>query len=819
MWKNHLVVAARTLAKNRLFTALNVGGLAVGMAACVLISLWVQTETTYDRWLPEAARVFEVQARTQYPGKPRELWAGSPLVMLPVLAQDFPQITAFTRLLRGERAVRRGARLENQSVVLADKGFFQVLQLPLLEGSAEGPLQAPDRVAVSERFARSWFGDERAVGQTLTVTVKGEPRPFTVAAVLRELPPNSSFEVDLLMLLAEADLPDPELAKDWGNFSCTSLVKLSQPSDAAQLEAAADAFIDRHAKDFLRVEGGFYYRPTLTNVTALHLQSVQVSSGFRPPGDPRLIAGLAATGLLILIIAVITFVNLATTRVSVRAREVGLRKTLGAERGQLMAQFLVESTLVATLAAAVALALVELTLPAFNALLGQRLQLTYLGLRGALLPLTVMALAVGLAGGWYPALVLTRLRPREALSGQQGPRGGARLRQALVVGQFGIAVLLMTAMAIVYAQVAHLRRADMGYQPEGLVVVSGLQRAEVRAVGQQLLEAFKRVPGVVAATRSVFDPTSRGLARQSAFLPGVPDAQAPQVSGHPIDWDYLRTYGAQLLAGRDLSEAHGEDDWPDLPEEELIQRGGNALINREALKFFGTTDPHAALGKSFKLGSSVAGKGVPVTVVGVIENLRLRSAREPVLPSFYARDVGKVTTVSVRFAGVAPAELMGRLEAAWRQLLPNTPFAAKAVDQAIASYYADEARRGDLFAAFAGVAIVLCAVGLYGLAVFTAQRRTREIGIRKVLGATTSDLVRLLLWDFSKPVLLATALAWPLAWWLMRGWLDGFDVRIALGPLPFLASGLLALAIAWATVTWHAVRVARTLPMQALRQE
>jgi putative ABC transport system permease protein len=817
MWQSYLRIAARALAKNRLFSALNILGLAVGMAACTLIALWVSSETSHDHWVPEAERVFMVQSQVQYPGKNGEQWRHSPAPMLPLLLQDFgAQIEAGSRVMTTPRTVHRGAQVESQTVLLVDAGFFDVLPWPVLEGSTATALKQPGKLVVTQTLARKWFGNTSAVGQVMTFTVKGAKRPYEIVAVLRDPPTNSTFEFEAVALIDLNDFPDARPMTSWGSFFPLSVVRLRQASDTAVLASGAEAFVSRHAADFLKVESGFYYRPALRNIRDVHLQNVTVAGPGRPLGNPQLVAAVAATGLLVLVIATITYVNLVTARVSLRSREVGLRKTLGATRGQLMRQFLVESTLLAALAAVLALAIVELSLPAFNALLGQRLSLHYLGSGGALAPLAAMVLFVGLIGGWYPALVLARLRPREALAGQRA-EGGAWIRQGLVIGQFAIAVTLMCCMAVIYAQVMHLRNVDMGYQPEGLIVVGPLTRAEVRPRQQALLDAVLRVPGVVSASRSMFDPTGGGIARQPAYLPGVPDAQAPQLSTHPVDWNYLKTYGARLLAGRDLSRDIAGDDTNALSDAEIQQRGVNVLINRAAVPLFGTTDAQAVVGKTFGLGGEPG--RYTATVVGVIDDLRIRSARDEPLPSFYARDGDEVTTLSVRFGGVAPAEMMQRLEGAWKQLFPETPFGAKLVDDAIAAYYVAEMRSGNLFALFASLAIALCAVGLYGLAVFTAERRTREIGLRKLMGASVLDIVRLLGWQFCKPVLLALLIAWPLAWWLMRQWLNGFDQRIALSPWPFLAAGALALAIALATVAAHALKVARGSPIEALRHE
>ncbi|MFG5408476.1 ABC transporter permease [Piscinibacter sakaiensis] len=422
MWRSHLLVALRALARHRLFTALNLAGLAVGMAAALMIARWVAHETRHDAWVPALDRSVVLMSRVQYAGQEPALWRHSPGPMLPRFAQDFaPQIEAWTRLLPARRAVRLDQRVENQAVLLVDPGFLEMLPYPLREGRAETALSEPGNLVVTEGFARRWFGPGPALGRTLLVTVRGEPRPFRVAAVLQDPPSASLVDFELAMRLDPQELPVPAQLENWGSFNPLALVRLRAPADLAVLRAGADGFVQRHAPQFERVEQGFRYRPEPVPLARAHLHPVQVAGPGRPPGDPALVAAIGATGLLVLLIATITYVNLATARVSLRAREVGLRKTLGATRGELVRQFLLESTLLAALAGFLALVLVELALPGFNALLGQRLDLPLLGADGVLLPLAAMVLVVGVAGGWYPALVLARQPPRLALA----PAGAA----------------------------------------------------------------------------------------------------------------------------------------------------------------------------------------------------------------------------------------------------------------------------------------------------------------------------------------------------------------------------------------------------------
>ena len=818
MWTSYLLIALRSLARQRLFSVINVAGLAAGMTACLLMAVWVGNELRYDRWVPQAEQVFVVQSRTQYPGRPLQTWRHAPGPMLPALAQDFAaQVKASTRYLIGTRTMRVGEQVANQQLVLADSGFFDVLPWPVREGSTQQALRQPNQLVVTPSFERKWFGPGKALGQTVTVTVKGEPRAFTVAAVLEPLPTSSMFDFEVVALLNPQDLPSAAPLQSWGAFSVLSLVRLNSADDAKLIEAGAQAFVGKHQAPFLELDKGFWYRPVLVPLTRTHLSPVDIAGPGRPPGDAALVAAVAAIGLLVLMIATITYVNLVTARLSLRAREVGLRKTLGATRGQLITQFLVESTVLAALAGLVALSLVELALPVFNALLGQQLPLHYLGEDGVLWPLLAMVLAVGLLGGWHPALVLSRLHPRQALVGDGSGGPGARLRQALVIGQFAIAVALIGCTLVIQAQLSHLRGADLGYRAEGMLAISGLNRTEVKPHQAALLQAMQRVPGVRAATRTLFDPTNSGISRQPVYLSGVPDTQAPQVSVQPSDWDYVATFGARLLAGRDLNRDAGGDDVDALDEKEIMQRGVNVLINRSALSFFGTTDPQAAVGRSFQLGQPPG--RYTATVVGVIEDIRLRGPRDKPEPTLYARDTEHGVAMTLRFEGVPPAAMMQALEAVWRERFPQTPFSARLAVDAIDDSLQAERRTGQLLALFAGLAIVLCALGLYGLAVFTAQRRTREIGLRKLMGARVVDILRLLLWQFSRPVLVALLLASPVAAWVARDWLEQFDVRIALTPWPFVAAGTLALLIAWLTVASHAWKVARASPALALRHE
>jgi putative ABC transport system permease protein len=525
--------------------------------------------------------------------------------------------------------------------------------------------------------------------------------------------------------------------------------------------------------------------------------------------------------------ACINFTNLATARASQRAREVALRKVLGATRKQLIVQFLGESVLVAGIATIVALALAELALRPLNGFLDATMQIRYLGAEGILLPVLILALLVGLAGGAYPALYLSRFQPATVLKANKSAadaEGNGRLRNLLVVGQFAVSIGLIICTAIVYSQTLYARTMDAGYKRDGLLQVRRLEIPQAEAVAKTFMEEVRRVPGVSSVARTSIAVNPGNNSMSSARLPGRTDYV--QLGTYAIDPGVIDALGMRLLAGRNFSEAVAMDDATTpspvdfAAERALAARGVNVLLSESATRRLGFATPQAAIGKQIQAGFTVpeAGSWVPATIVGVVSDVRYRSVREPLQPIIYFYQTRGYSTLLVRHVGDERV-VRERVEAIWKRLLPEIAFEARSVSETVHNLYRRDETRAQLFGMFAILAAVIGCLGLFGLAAFTAERRTKEIGIRKVLGARTRDIVRLLVWQFSRPVLIANLIAWPVAWWVMRDWLNQFDIRIGLTPIPFVLAGALALAIAVATIGAHAFRVARTNPVHALRYE
>jgi putative ABC transport system permease protein len=828
MWRNYLTVSLRALTKNRTFAFINIFGLALGLAACLLLLLYVRYETSYDAWLPEAERIYQVQTFGTDP-ETGESFA-YPAVTRPVaeaLAKYFPQIEV-SKFETDEAVVLQGGQaLTVERAAAVDGGFFSIIQLPFLKGDPETALRDTDSVTLSRSEAIRLLGTPDALGRTITTVREGKKFDLRVTGIFEDLPKNSHMDINMIRRFNSAEEEDCP----WGCVNGSAYVKLKPGVDVGTINSQMPAWERRNVPK-LDLAGTPLAATTdwrLTNVRDIHLGVAQ--DGDKPGNDMRTIVTFTIIALLILGMAVVNFVNLATARAGQRAREVAVRKVLGARKRQLMGQFLGESMLLVAISMLIALALVELTVPAFSALLDADFDIRYFGAGGIALPVIALTLIVGLAGGLYPAFQLARYRPAAVLKANKStaaPEGSGRLRNLLVVAQFAVSIGLIACTAVVYHQTIFARTADPGYQREGLLTVSGLRNPEVGKVREALAREIAKVDGVTDVSATKIVPAEGPTFHTSATVPGR--SGTVKLGWYSVEPSFFDTMRISIVAGRKLSNAHAKDRMfvnfensdtaaVEAAAREIAARGANIVVNQSAAKSLGFADPASAVGKQIGIPAFNEEIGpVPATIVGVAKDTRFRSVRDPIEPIIYYDD-GYYRYIVARFAAADPNAVMRGVEQAWRRLLPEVPFEASFAEEKLASLYGAEQARGTTFAGFAMLAVVIACLGLFGLAAFTAERRTKEIGIRKVFGARVRDIVRLLAWQFSKPVVIANLIAWPAAWWVMRDWLNGFDARIALTPAPFLLAGLLALLIALGTVAGHAIRVARTNPIHALRYE
>ena len=829
MWRNYLTVGLRALTRSRTYAFINIFGLATGLAACLMLMIYVRYETSYDRWLPDAERIYQVQSiSTAEENVGAIAQQGTHGIVAETLADDFPQIEAIARVEGFNPVFLRNGEPSFGEMQLTEENFFRIVPLPFIRGNPETALRGMDSLVLSRTEAMNRFGSLDIIGQTITAVRRGQQTSLRVTGIFEDIPRNSHMNFSMIGRISEIEKAEC----GWGCINGYVYLKLRPGADPEAINSQLRAWERRNIPprqvgDQVTSEGDLFdWR--LVNVRDVHLSGAEGDLA-RPGNDRQTIITFAVVALLILGMASINFVNLATARAGQRAREVALRKVLGARRQQLIAQFLGESLLITGVAMLIALALVELGLPWLSAFLNSSLEIHYLGAGGLLMPLLGLFLVVGLAGGLYPAFYLSRFQPATVLKANNSsaePVGSGRLRNLLVIAQFAVSIGLIVCTIVIYAQTRFAQSVNLGFEREGLIQIANLNRAEVIPQTETLIRELGRVPGVERVAGTSITVATGNVTNTSVMVPGR--GEPLLIGNYSVHPDFFRTMGTQLLAGRTLSLDRAGDRMvlPIDPEADrepamraMVARGLNIVVNRLAAEQMGYRDPQAALGKQIRLDVFPDEIGLlPATIVGVVENSRFRSARDTVEASLFY-DRGIYRALVLRYRSADPESVRQAVAAAWRRLLPTVPFDGEFADAQLAELYATDAARGQTFAGFAMLAVIIACLGLFGLAAFTAERRTREIGIRKVFGARSRDIVRLLAWQFTKPVMIANLVAWPVAWWVMRDWLNRFDARIDLGPGPFVVAGALAFVIAIGTIAGHALRVSRTNPIHALRYE
>ena len=832
MFRNYLTIALRNIVRHKLYSFINIAGLAVGLTCVILIMLFVRDELSYDKWIPGSDRLYRVEVTFYPPGRPAVPLAQTPMPLPLAMGDQIPEVRAVTRLALENMAITVGDRHFSERVTVVDPNFLQVIPLPLVAGDPRTVLAHPESVVLSQSMARKYFGDADPIGKTISplkpacapgaATCDNSTVPLTVTGVMRDLPHDTQLYIDMLVPnTSVVDRVDQESKHNWlSNNGTYGYVVLAPGSDPAQVAAKTKPMIDRSAdlSRYVNVKltGSQIMQARLVPFRDAHLTTDQYY-GMKPPGSWAMVYGLSAIGLLILLVACFNFMNLATARATMRAREISLRKCVGATRWQLMIQFLGESVVIALLALTLALALAEMALPLYGSFLQVPLALNYLSDWPVMLAFAGIAIFAGVLGGFYPALVVSGFRPAAVLrANSSGNPGSGALRTTLVVLQFAVSIALGIAATVVFRQIEFARHMDLGFRRDNIVITS---TNRLSATGMKsFADALARGPGVISVARSshtAFGGTTGDVL--PVQKPGDPQMFSPtQIAVSP---DYFQLYGIKILAGRGLSADRGEDVFSYLtsgPSEgsgdPVKNEGHNVMVNALLARSLGYA-PDEIIGKTFIFGKA------RMRVVGVTADTLTEGARTPALPIVYEYAPDWPQNISVRIDPGRSQEAMAYIERTFHAFVPNVPVSNSFLSESFERLYITDEKQGAMFAVFVAIAIVIACMGLFGLAAFTASRRTKEIGIRKVFGARIRDLVFLLLWQFSVPVIVANLIAWPVAWYYLHGWLQGFAYRIPLSPLYFLGAGAAALVIAWATVFSHARRVAGANPIHALRYE
>jgi putative ABC transport system permease protein len=812
MFANILAAALRNLGRNRLYAPISIASLAIGMAAAVLTGLFIRDELTFDSFIPGHDKVFVAAWTFSNPGvaPQKSIWMISPLASW--LRLDFPEIADAERIAPQTLGVGRGEFEAAESVAWADPGFFRLMPYPAVAGDPASALEQPNTVVITRSMARKYFGQDKPLGQVLLFR---RQQPFRVTAVIEDFPGSSNIDAQIFASgrssaspLAEADAQPYELGS-FNNFVHT-FVRLRDVDQVQAVNEALPPFVNR--------------RVTPPQVMALFEPGSAMSLSFEPiarvhlmpdiAASKALLVGLGAIAALILVVAGANFVNLMTSRASRRAVEVGVRKAVGAEQRHLVAQFMTEALLYAALAMVCALALVELALPALNGLMLRRIPFAYWRdpqLATFSLSLTVLT---GLVAGAYPALVLSSFRPSAVLKGGLvRTAGSSAIRQGLVALQFAVLILMLLGVLVIERQTRFAMTKGAGIDTANLLRIA----VDPPCKGS-FEDAVAKLPGVRSTSCSSGLVNGLGQDAESIILP---DGRTAVAEMGPMDFGFMEQLKVKPLAGRMLSIDHPGDALPAPAGKRACLPSAEArvLVDPGMIRAMRLTSPQSAVGKQFRIRTGIQSSS-PLHIVGVVPELRFDLTRISARPMIFFIDPACSKNFAVKVARDQLPETMAAITRLWHALGAPRPLRAQFVDDYLqAVTYAAIVRQGVALTVLALIAVLLGGLGMFALAAFTAERRTKEIGVRKAMGASDQDILILMLSSFALPVLWANVIAWPIGWWAMDRWLHGFSARISLSPWFFLAAGGLALVVATSTVCAHALRVARAKPVRALRYE
>lgn len=818
MFRNFLKAAIRSLVKQKIYTGINIIGLAVSMTACLLIVLYVKHELSYDKFLPGGDHIYKMILERKYPNHVTH-YSVVPHSFAKIMKRDFPEVEATLHILgpnrnsvvtytNGDKEIKT---FEENYFVQADSSFFQFFDVELIKGDKNKALATPNRVIISETIAQKYFGKEDPMGKTLG----GDQGEVVVSGVFKNWPDNSHIRFDFVGSIGGAQFAQFINQENYTRFDSHTYIKLKPGADPHALEIKFPKMVDTYAAAAIEHDlgkswdeyknAGNGYRYSLQPLASIHLDPTNLEFTITQSGNLKYVYILSLIALLIVIIACINFMNLATARSAERAREVGVRKVMGSFRMQLIFQFLTESTLLSFVSTAIALGSVFLVLPFFNELVNKQLEFTFS--TDVVAGLVGFALLVGVLAGVYPAFALSSYNPVVVMKGNfSASSKGGWLRNGLVVFQFVISIMLIVGTMVVGQQMNYMQHKSLGFDKEQVLMIK-----RAFALGpktETFIQEIKSMHEVqsVAGTSSIVGNRDDVFGDQ--FIPEGSD-EVLTVKSIAIDNDFAQVIGFKLKEGRFFAKETNDSL--------------HVLLNETAAKTMGLADP---IGRKLSHINNNPDGSVTTklyTVIGVVKNFHFQSLRDEITPLLiYSNESFGApgnTYIAIRLTSNNFKEVIGHIETKWKEFVPNQPFKYEFLDDNLNQSYAEEQRSGKMFGVFSGLAIIIACVGLFGLSAYTASLRTKEIGIRKVLGSSVSEVVILLSKDFTKLVLVAFLIAVPISWWMMNKWLNGFAYRIDLTLGSFAAAGIIAVVIAWITVSYQSIKAAMINPVKSLKGE
>lgn len=820
MFKNYLKIAIRNIRKHKLYSLINIFGLTLGIACCIIIYLFISDEFSYDSFHENGDNIYRVEV-TEYQipkweveptpffdtreaeGVRNSPWL--PLPLGPTLKDRYPEIQHFTRPGQGNVVVRNENQSFEQEVLYTDPSFFEMFSFPLLQGSPETALKDPNNIVLTPETVQKYFGDEDPMGKSLTLKIRNQDYEFTVAGVAETPPTNSSIPFSFVMNVTKTSYYEFNIDR-WNSFNTPIFVQLQEGTDVAQFESklndfAKEQFGERWPAARERIglpENAPVLEIRVTPLSEIHLAA---SVEWHGVSNPLYSYILGAISILILLIACINYITLALARSTSRAKEVGIRKTSGAKRNQIALQFWGETQLLTVLAMIAGVGLVELVLPFFNDIAGKSLSINYMQDFGFLMALLSVTLIAGLIAGAYPAVLLAGYQPVKALKGSLSLQFKPRLTKGLLVVQYSLSIFLIISAVIMYKQLDYVSSKELGYNADQVLFVPTY--TGWNETGTKLMELYKTelngVPGVQQV--SGMTPAFTSGSNQYGFnMPGVEKEMHSYI--YFIDPEIINTLDFELIAGRNLSH-----DFPADKESSII-------VNQAFVEKLGWDNP---------VGELVPWKGEdnPSTVIGVVKDFHFQSLETEIEPMLFHMDhaQGGINSIAIKIEEGMIAETLPKLEEVWAEIAPFTPFNYWFLDDAVAQQYEQYQRWLKIMGSSTFIAILIACLGLFGLAGLTAVNKTKEIGIRKVLGAGIKQIILLLNKDIVTLIFISLVIAGPISWYVMNQWLTDFTYRITIGADVFIISAFFAFLIAIATISYHSIRAANANPVDSLKSE
>ncbi|AEE51767.1 ABC transporter permease [Haliscomenobacter hydrossis] len=806
MWKNYIKIAWRNLIRHKSFSAINIAGLAIGMAACLLILQHVIFELSYDKMHSKAERIYRVQQDRYNEGELSTQWAGGAYAVGNSFKEAFDEIEAYVKLVKRREMIVEGKGADQfkiKRVFYATQDFFKVFSYPLLKGNPRTALIQPNTAVISASLAKRLFGSADPIGKTIQVN---REQVLQVSGEMADFPENSHLHADMLVSYSTfvkevAPNNNPETAWQWDG--CLTYLLLRPNTDPKALEAKFPPLVEKFAgEDFKLYNASATY--LLQPLRSIHLYSHLMEEA-EPNGDGNAVYLLLVIAFFIVVIAWVNYINLATARAINRAKEVGVRKAVGSLRGQLIRQFMFESLLLNGIAVGLALVMLTLAIPLFNELSGLKLSLSLLLETQFWLPLLGLFVIGTFFSGMYPAFVLSGYKPVAVLKGRMvNTTQGVLLRKGLVIFQFAASMFLLVGTLTVFRQIQFMRSQNLGLNIEQtLVIKPPIIKTDSTFLRQSM--AFKqellRVPGIRSVSASTTIPGQAVDWNAGGIrLLGTDENEGTQYRVIGVDYDYVKTFGMKLIAGRDFSTEFGSDNQ-------------GVIFNKMGIRQLGFDQPEEAIGKKIEFW------GEPMTVVGVVENFHQQSLREAYEPLILQLIPDVRGHISVKLSSNELSSTLGALQQNWNRFFPANPFEYFFLDDHFNEQYQADQRFGRVFGFFTILAMLVACLGLFGLASFMTVQRTKEIGVRKVLGASVGQILQLLYREFAMLVLIAFLVATPLAWYAAHQWLQTYAFRTELNWTLFVPPFLLVLVIALLTVSFQSIKAALVNPVKSLRSE